>query len=383
MELDGRKEDMQPNSLKAMIREVLLNSSEPTFESMGSSSEPGAMYRMFNSKFGNEVANRIGNEGRAVAAISHLSSELVAESLKYNDQLSSNDRVLISSVALAPEEDEHPVVIVMTDRESNEIGRRQPNNMLPPPSLIERVFYQVAEKTAHRSASEKNLVPEFAVLEQALGSDLSIPEVMDIARPDVVFFPRPEMVNLCAPHPSFRIENGNEISTSGVLCRNRDGQLGITACYHGTGPEGTALTINGRQYEVTMADRVQDLVFIPVEGAFGTCPQRALSGLREVNDLVPARDEKFSFDGIVNPNTDTYAQSCDPWLFNSDPDAQLRMQTTRDTDQGDSGSALVDRNDKLVGFAFRMTAYGVRPGFTDWIWAPNALGALGLSPATY
>lgn len=340
-------------------------------------SEPTAYGRMFGSKFGEEAVSRVGNESRTLAAINHLGSELVAESLKADDQLGPEDRVLLSNVSTAPGMDEQPIVVVLSNREPDGFGSLHPDDVFLSTDMIQRVFHSMTPASPDGIEG-----PERVVLDQVLRSEISVVEIMNIARPEVIYFPRPEMIDLCAPFPSFRIVNGNEVSTSGILCRNSAGQLGVTACFHGTGPEGTRVTIDGQEHEVKMADRVQDLVFIPVDDAFSCRPQRSLAGLRQIDDLAPARDECFNFDGIMNPETDTYAQSCDPWLFNLDPHAQIRMQTTRDTDKGDSGSALIDRNDKLAGFAFRMTGYGVRPGFTDWIWAPNALDALRLTPET-
>jgi S1-C subfamily serine protease len=58
----------------------------------------------------------------------------------------------------------------------------------------------------------------------------------------------------------------------------------------------------------------------------------------------------------------------------------LRVQTGADTNTGDSGSALINQDDKVIGFAFERAAFGEKPQITDWIWAANALSALGLTP---
>ncbi len=387
-----------PDTLKDMMRDVLVRSTQGgdaaggRFWSFGQANmprvsfeeslQPSGMDRMFSSKFGSEAASRVGNETRTLSALGHVSSELIAEGLKVSGQLAPDDRILLSSVSRTYDQEEQPVVVVLTDREHNQQGELGRDVRLPAEN-IEALLRDVGARLTDVSQPASSFPsPEINVLDLALRSGSSVTEMMQITRPEVIYFPRPEMIDLCAPFPALRIEKGNEVSTSGVLCRNQAGELGITACFHGTGPVGTKVKIDGREYQVTMADRVQDLVFIPVEDAFAGRSLRCLSGVRQKDDLAPARDEVFNFDGSVNPDTDTYAQSCDPWLFNIDANAQIRMQTTRDTDQGDSGSALIDRNDKLAGFAFRMTGYGVRPGFTDWIWAPNALGALGLTPET-
>lgn len=353
-------------------------------ESIGDFS-PSTMGRMFSSKFGSEAVSQIGNEGRTLSAINHLSSELMAQSLRVSERVGPEDRILLTTTTDSSLNDEaRPVIIVLSDNEHNETGALQIDGFGITPDLMERVLYTEGERAVFgQSDGTQEAVlasPEHAVLIQAMRSERAVLDLMQISRPEVISFPKPEMIDLCAPFPAMRIEKGNEVSSSGVLCRNSADELGITACHHGTGPAGTKVSIDGVEHEVALDDRVQDLVFIPVDDSFLAVPRRALAGLRQKEDLAPARDEEFMFDGIMNADKETYGQSCDSWLFNLDPHVQLRMQTTRDTDQGDSGSALIDRNDKLVAFAFRMTKYGVRPGFTDWIWAPNALDALGLRP---
>ena len=65
------------------------------------------------------------------------------------------------------------------------------------------------------------------------------------------------------------------------------------------------------------------------------------------------------------------------------PGRQLCVQTKAVTNYGDSGSALLNDDDRLVGFAFQRTAYGGRATveFSDWIWAASVLNELGLTLA--
>lgn len=351
-------------------------------ESLGGSSfvEPSPMGRMFSTKFGSEAASRVGNETRTLSALNHLSSELIAETLRLTDQVGPDDRILLSTLYGPTWDGDKPVVVVLTDRVTGPEGRVQSDDLFLPHEAIRRTLYN-GESALGFAQSLGRRTPEYEVLDQALKSDADMAELMVITQPEVLYFPQPEMIDLSAPTPAYRIVQGNEVSSSGVLCTDADGRIGITACFHGTGPEGTKITVDGHELTVSLADRLQDLVFISLEDAPELTQglQRGEAGLREEHDLAPAPNEPFTFDGIMNPATQTFVQSSDPWLFNLDPNAQIRLQTTRDTDKGDSGSALIDRNDKLAAFAFRMTGYGVRPEFTDWIWAPNALASLGLT----
>lgn len=339
--------------------------------------DPSPMSRMFSSKFGNEAVSRVGNEEKTLTAINHLSSELLARTLRETGQVAAEDRILLTT-SVSPSGGPVPVVVVLSDQDTTDGGILRSDTLSLPHDMTKRMLFSAADSVP-RDRLTSPPSASFSVLERALQMDLNTDELMAISQPEVISFKRPEMIDLSAPENSQRVVRGNDTSSTGVLCTLPDGTLGVTACYHGTGDVGVELLINAHPGKVTLANPVQDLVFIALDDLNVLGPRRDVNGLREEDDLAPAQREPFTFDGIRNPHTNTLAQSSDPWLFNTDPHAQIRLQTNRDTDHGDSGSALLDRFDKLCGFAFRMTPYGYNPGFTDWIWAPNALASLNLT----
>jgi hypothetical protein len=85
------------------------------------------------------------------------------------------------------------------------------------------------------------------------------------------------------------------------------------------------------------------------------------------------------FDGATNQNQKTRIFGTDNGVLRARPSVQLKIQTDPDTDRGDSGCALLDEQDRVLGFAFERTASDDHPQFTDWIWAANALRALNLT----
>jgi hypothetical protein len=123
---------------------------------------------------------------------------------------------------------------------------------------------------------------------------------------------------------------------------------------------------------------VQDLVFIPINNGSNLPRMAGLGGVLE--DREPARSAWVRFDGATNQNRKTRVISTDAGMLRARPNIMLKLQTDPDTDQGDSGSALLDEHDKVLGFAFERTSYDDHPQFTDWIWAANALRALQLIP---
>jgi hypothetical protein len=192
--------------------------------------------------------------------------------------------------------------------------------------------------------------------------------------PEVVITRLPRMEPQCAPWPHLAVECGGQRSAAGVFATDADGTLGVTCCFHGAGPEGTAVTIGLRSYLVTRASEVQDLAFVALPG-FNLPDLAGLAGARR--ERAPGQGDRARFDGATNSAQDTVVMSHDAGLLRKRPGVQLKVQTRPDTDRG---SALIDEDDRVVGFAFEKTAFDDWPQFTDWIWAANALDALGLTP---
>jgi hypothetical protein len=203
-------------------------------------------------------------------------------------------------------------------------------------------------------------------------------QLLHIAQPEIVKTRKPEMVPLCVPWPHMAVETQGQRSTAGMLCRDAEGKLGITACFHGTGPTGTKVQIGLRSYEVGLWDAVQDIVFIPLGDDYNIPDVAPVKDV--LTDSEPPKGGHARFDGATNQEAETRIFSTDAGLLRARPSVQLKVQTRADTDPGDSGSTLIDENDRALGFAFERTGYGDFPEFTDWIWAANALRALGLTP---
>jgi hypothetical protein len=220
--------------------------------------------------------------------------------------------------------------------------------------------------------------PESLVLRNVLRGGLdALAELYLVAQPQVVLTRRPRMELLCVPSPHMRIETGAKTSTAGVLCRDPQGELGVTGCLHGTGPVGTRVIVDSHECRVKLANDVQDIVFIPLPPGHAPAGMKGLAGVRR--DREPARADPVHFDGATNPNATTRIFGADLGLLRARPTVMLKVQTDPDTDEGDSGSALLDKEERVLGFAFERTGFNDYPQFTDWIWAANALASLQLT----
>lgn len=197
-------------------------------------------------------------------------------------------------------------------------------------------------------------------------------------KPEVLVTHLPKMVPLCAPRPHISLQSGGQVSTAGIFCRDADGELGITGCYHGTGAVGTDVTVGLRSFKVKHADAVQDIVFIPLGKDYNVPDLVGIKG--PVANRAPGQGDNVRFEGSTSGDVSTRIASYDAGLLRRRATVQLKLQTRPDANAGDSGAALIDDDDHVLAFAFERTDYGDFPEFTDWIWADNALAALGLTP---
>jgi hypothetical protein len=326
------------------------------------------MQRLFNSDVGIQAINAVGNETRTLAALERLSLEIVAQSLRLTGQAGEADRILVMSRRAGWP----PILMLMSPKIVSLEESRIVSDDLDLP-------FETLLMGLNEAVDLDQTTPEALALQKVLASGVkSLPEIFLISQPEVVLTRRPRMIPLSVASPHIRVESGETLSTAGMLCRDVDGELGVTACFHGTGGVGTEVTIGLEKGQVKRASELQDIVFIPLGKGFGMPELVGLRGVRK--DREPARSDRVHFDGAINSNCTTRIFGADAGLLRARPTIMLKLQTDPDTDQGDSGSALLDEDDYVLGFAFERTDYNDYPQFTDWIWAANALRALELTP---
>ena len=300
--------------------------------------------------------------------IEHVTLDFTAEILRLSGQVPHDQRILVM-----PEHDDIPASLILLGDISFDATDSFSNRFAMDPKLIQgaasEFFHQPESMSAYKRIFE--LVGE----EPHLAADL-----LAITQPEIIQTRQPRMERTCVPDPYMELTAGNERSTAGLLCRDKDGRLGLTACLHGTGPEGTEVQIDGlRSYKVAQANSVQDLVFIPIDDDTNIPPLLAPEGV--LQSRAPYQGEDVSFVGATNTNqVDTKVQTHDSGVCSRKAHKQLRLQTPLVTDRGDSGAALIGHSGHVLGFAFDRTHPDDVPKFSDWIWADNALSALGLTP---
>lgn len=329
--------------------------------------------RLFATSAGSAAVRAVGNESRTLELLSDLSVELMLQVFDERGASAKHvpdGRRYLGVPGLA---EDVPVLLVLDPNVSSvSASRRATEEVRLESDRIIAAFERLRPFISDIVGTQAGDAFQGMAAENAL-------EVLWISRPEVVVTRRPRMEPLCAPTPHLAVLRGNESSSVGVLCTAPDGVQGVTACYHGTGGPGTAVTVAGVAGTVWLADPVQDLVFVPSSHRSPLPPMHGRRGVR--HRPAPSEAEPVRFDGAgTGQLTTTHIKSHDAGILRIRRTLQLKVQTPAHTNFGDSGSALVDDNDQIVAFGFERTGLGEAPQLTDWIWAENALAALGLTP---
>ncbi|QJR12108.1 hypothetical protein DSM104443_03192 [Usitatibacter rugosus] len=332
--------------------------------------EPNAYARLFGTDIGKRAASAIGNESTTLDILSFLAIEVLYEYLSLRFRAAPNPGVRFVTVRRRPEDP--PVLTILDSRVESVADTRRITDEIPlePAGLVvafDELRSQIIKVEPRLQEFEK--YPAEAVI-----------ELFAIVQPEVVITRNPRMDRICAPSPFVDVRRADSLSSLGIYCKDQQGTLGGTACYHGTGPRGTSVKVGGVPRVVGADDVVQDIVFIPLEGRIAPSTRLGKGGIR--SGRAPSEAEPVRFDGAGSGGLiKTRVRSHDAGLLRRRTSVQLKVQTPADTNFGDSGAALVDSDDRVVAFGFERTGLGEFPEFTDWIWADNALAALDLTPA--
>jgi hypothetical protein len=205
--------------------------------------------------------------------------------------------------------------------------------------------------------------------------DAAARRALTVVRPRVVVAPAPAMELLASPWPSVQVACGGAKSTAGALAY-RDGRRVVTVAYHGTGGKGTAISVGGQPCVIEDGSPMFDTAYAPAPDTLAVPDEKGRGG--PMADRAPSRGETMRFCGCVSGETQTFIEGVDLGVPGVDATRMRCVQTRRDTNCGDSGAALINNADQIVGFAYRRTGHDEQPPFADWIWAKSVYDVLNL-----
>ena len=106
---------------------------------------------------------------------------------------------------------------------------------------------------------------------------------------------------------------------------------------------------------------------------------RRLEPVATGRSLLPALGEPMTFERPGKGTLRTVVTGCDMSILDPQLALSSKVYTVEDTRTGDSGTALISGTAELIGFASRRSSARAAVRYSTWIWAGQALDALGVT----
>jgi hypothetical protein len=369
-----------PTSLRDFVAQYARRglSSESVYESMRLESvsvAPGPINRMFATMTGNVLHNVLGHEHSTLPALGLFAADVLGEAINMTASLPA----LQSALAAVPD------LVRRMGVFNRDLGTDLlillPKGYAPatPQTIDPKSFMtpQLLEKAVAAVAARNQLVSESALNFLYDGDVHKAIDALWSVQPSIVVARNPAMERLSYPIPALSVQGPGETSSAGAFAKDKNGKPGVTVAYHATGGVGTVIHVAGQSATISAASQTMDSAFALLAdiSAFPAKPTKGAMAKR-----APAPGEVMQFCGAVSGDVQTYVQGADLGLPGVDTGRMRCVQTGRDTNVGDSGAALVNDANEIVGFAYQRSKFTDRPAFSDWVWARAVFDVLELTP---
>jgi hypothetical protein len=183
----------------------------------------------------------------------------------------------------------------------------------------------------------------------------------------------PEEIPTCAVSPSVPLlpADGMPVATLGAFLSDDEGSAAdtciVTTVDHALKGDWQRLTVGGAPLDVIARHPESDSCLLRVKRSLLDGRQR--SGLRGPLRTVPTAYQFATFDGAASGPKRVRVMDWDPSIVDPSADELVRIYTEADTRVADSGAALIDENDFIVGFARRVTGYNAPIQYSLWTYA--------------
>jgi hypothetical protein len=215
-----------------------------------------------------------------------------------------------------------------------------------------------------------------ALLEYGAGAAIEAYEAQPFG---VVFVPMPQLfrtkgvvVNAALPSQAMKVCEKNKeaeaLATVGIISRNKSGKVGVTTALHALSGKRKRVWVGDYQGTVLTRDTWSDSCFIRVQDP-SIMAVRGSKG--PLIGKTPRSNEDVTFEGISSGKVSTIVIGWDPRLPYFERHSQFTVLTKPVTAPGDSGAALIDTDNNILGFAYSRTGFGERVEFAAWIWAQS------------
>jgi hypothetical protein len=183
----------------------------------------------------------------------------------------------------------------------------------------------------------------------------------------------PEEIPTCAVSPCVPVlrADGAPVATLGAFLSDDEGSAAdtcvVTTVDHVLKAGWQGLTVDGAPLDVIARHHESDSCLLRVKKSLLDGRQR--SGLKGPLLSVPTQFEFATFDGAASMVKRVRVREWDPSIVDPSADELVRVYTEADTRVADSGAALIDDDDFIIGFARRVTGYDAAVQYSVWTYA--------------
>lgn len=196
----------------------------------------------------------------------------------------------------------------------------------------------------------------------------------------VLIVPPVEEEVTSVPAPALPVDVGVPGSgpTAGVIVRDAVGRIAVTTAAHAI-PRGSEVKVAGLPANVIQRvdDDKYDCCVLQVPPFSIPPAHRPSHGPLK---LAPRTNVPVTFEGVGSGKlVTTFIRAFNAELPYLDANLQQTVRTDLITSRGDSGAALVDNDDYIVGLAYSRSAANAAFTYSAWIWAEAVFRKLGLA----
>jgi hypothetical protein len=208
----------------------------------------------------------------------------------------------------------------------------------------------------------------------------SIDEVAQHREFGVAIAKAPEQIPTFAVSPAIAVKNDRResVATIGVIIPRSSGRMVATTADHAVEDMAQYLTVGGLRLVVLGRHPASDscLLALPESISIDNLKQFGKAG--PLRGIPPTTYTIAKFDGAASGPTSSVITAFDPSIIDPQPGEMSKVYTGPDTAPGDSGAALIDLNDHIIGFAYRRSRYDAQLQFSVWVSAEQVCMAHGL-----
>jgi hypothetical protein len=212
-------------------------------------------------------------------------------------------------------------------------------------------------------------------------AEATIPEIVEEFERaqgfEIVVAPMPLDIETMAERPTppfgIRDNSGSQTFSMGVYSASKMHGPGLTTAAHGiaAGTQYDVVDASGNKIDTVQGvqtNAVLDAAFLQLSGA----PHiQSPAGTSFLSGVTPNAQLQHEFHGAQSGVTQATISGWVDDLLTIEPWLQNRVFTQRVLQRRDSGSALIDANDRVVGFAFYNSSAFASSALSAWIWGDS------------